>query len=62
MQEWNNVHVSGSGGCTSMAPHGDSIVTGGQEGKINVLTPSSRSPIKVGQIIMATIYIYTVLS
>ena len=45
-----------------MATHGDSIVTGGQEGKINVLTPSSRSPIKVGQIIMATIYIYTVLS
>ena len=38
-----------------MATHGDSIVTGGQEGKINVLTPSSRSPIKVGQKIMATI-------
>jgi len=47
VQEWNNVHVSGSGGCTTMATHGDSIVTGGQEGKINVLTPSSRSPIKV---------------
>ena len=46
-QEWRDVHRSGSGGCTALAGHGDSIATGGQDGRINILVSTSRTPVKV---------------
>ena len=46
-QEWSNLHMRGSGGCTALALHADNVATGGQEGKINILVTSNRSPVKV---------------
>ena len=46
-QEWPQLHRAGGGGCTSLASHGDSLATGGQDGKINVLISTQRSPVKV---------------
>eukprot|EP00092_Neocalanus_flemingeri_P041747 GFUD01045469.1.p1 GENE.GFUD01045469.1~~GFUD01045469.1.p1 ORF type:complete len:347 (-),score=138.07 GFUD01045469.1:130-1170(-) len=46
-QEWPQLHKAGGGGCTALACYGDSLATGGQDGKINVLVSTQRSPVKV---------------
>jgi len=46
-QEWPQLHKAGLGGCTALANHGDSLATGGQDGRINVLISTQRSPVKV---------------
>jgi len=46
-QEWPQLHRAGGGGCTAVACHGDSLATGGQDGRINVLVSTQRSPVKV---------------
>jgi len=46
-QEWPQLHKAGGGGCTALANHGDSLATGGQDGRINILISTQRSPMKV---------------
>ena len=47
LQDWAGLHRAGAGGATALARHGDSLASGGQDGRINILGASSRSPLKV---------------
>ena len=44
---WPALHKSGSGGCTGVAVHGDSVATVGQDGRINLVAAGQREPVKV---------------
>ena len=48
--EWRALHVAGGGGATALARHGaDTLATGGQDGRINLLSAGTRDPVKVGE-------------
>ena len=47
VQEWPGLHRPGAGGATALTRHGDSLASGGQDGKLNVLVVTSRTPVKV---------------
>ena len=47
VQDWAGLHRPGAGGATALARHGDSLASGGQDGRINILVASSRTPLKV---------------
>ena len=44
---WPALHKPGSGGCTGVAVHGDSVATVGQDGRINLVAAGQREPVKV---------------
>jgi len=44
---WPALHKPGSGGCTGVAVHGDSVATVGQDGRINLIASGQREPVKV---------------
>ena len=47
LQEWAGLHRPGAGGATALTRHGDSLASGGQDGRINILVASNRTPLKV---------------